>query len=185
MAVPEPGSIVHILAVSEPACTGPVLDEIDAVFFATGATQAFVDETARIAFHDRWLGRYLSHWPDWCFAALNPDNAVAGYVAGCPFDPARSALFSDHGYTPLFAQACGRYPAHLHINVASGLRGGGIGSALISAFAARCIDAGIAGCHAITADGHRNNGFFEAQGFHAEARSVWNDRPLVFYARDL
>lgn len=185
MSAPAARSDVRPLSASDPACTDAVLHGIDEVFVLTSATQSFDDADARRRFHERWLGRYLSHWPDWCFAALKPDGVVAGYIAGCPEDPSRSAKFPDHRYYAMFADACGRYPAHLHIDVRPGFQGAGVGSVLMAAFAARCAEAGIAGLHAVTADGHENNGFFEAQGFHAEARAAWNDRALVFYARNL
>jgi hypothetical protein len=47
-----------------------VLDGIDAVFFQSSNTQTFADAAARTAFRERWLGRYLSHDPDWAWSQV-------------------------------------------------------------------------------------------------------------------
>jgi GNAT superfamily N-acetyltransferase len=162
-----------------------VLAALHRVFFATSNTKSFADANARAAFRERWLDRYLAGWPGCCFLAEQRGGMVVGYVAGCPDNPSTSPGFTDHPYYTLFEEECRRFPAHLHINVLSDARGGGIGTALIEAFAKSCKAQEIAGCHAVTADGHRNNRFFESCGFTAQARATWHDTRLVFYGRTL
>lgn len=154
--------------------------QIDAIFFGNAAEAPA--QTDRDAFRERWLGRYLARWPEWCFAACDEQGAVPGYLAGCPENPHLSDAFSDHRYYNLFADQCVRYPAHLHVNVAEDARGLGIGAALIDALSGKCRDASIRGLHAVTAYGDPNNSFFEACGMTPEAVADWNGRQLVFYA---
>lgn len=158
---------------------------LDHVFFATSNTQVFDSDETRAAFRDRWLGRYLDGWPDWGFAAMDAEETVCGYVIACPENPLAHPDFADHRYYTLFAELCPRYPAHLHINVLEHARGRGVGAALMTRLCERARAAGLPGLHAVTADGHRNNGFFEAQGFLAAGRGTWQGTALVFFARDL
>ena len=43
-----------------------------------------------------------------------------------------------------------RWPAHLHIDLLPGIRGRGVGAALLRRWLARLDDAGVAGCHVQT-----------------------------------
>ena len=158
---------------------------LDNVFFATSNTQSFDSDAARAAFRDRWLGRYLDGWPDWGFAAVDGDGTVCGYAVACPENPLAHPAFADHRYYALFAGLCPRYPGHLHINVLEPARGRGVGAALMGRLFARARTGGLPGLHAVTAHGHRNNGFFEAQGFRAAGHGEWQGTPLVFFAKDL
>ena len=158
---------------------------IEEVFFGTSATPSFPDDAARAAFRERWLGRYLERWPQWCFFAETDAGGVAGYLAGCCDNPATSTDFADHGYYALFDEECRRFPAHLHINVLPEHRGAGVGTDMIAAFAAKCAAQDLPGFHAITADGHRNNAFFERCGLRAEAHGSWNNCSLVLFGRAL
>ena len=160
-------------------------DDLDAILFMTSTTQEFAGAAERAAFHERWLGRYLKFWPDWCFAALAPDNTAIGYLAGCPTDPATAPQFADIGYYLKFEELCSQFPAHLHINVLPAFRKYGTGATLIEAFAQKCADHGIAGLHAITADGNTNNRFFTRCGLKRRAAIPWNGRQLAFFGRSL
>src|SRR5262245_27352804 len=80
-----------------------LLPEIEAVFFQASATQSFAGDSERAAFRERWLGRYLTHYPEYAYIALAPDGTVAGYLVGSLDDPAITPLFSDIGYFARFA----------------------------------------------------------------------------------
>jgi ribosomal protein S18 acetylase RimI-like enzyme len=59
-----------------------------------------------------------------------------------------------------------RYPAHFHINLQAGFRGGGLGSQLVEAFREQVGRAGLAGIHVVTRGDNAAGGrFFERVGF--------------------
>lgn len=159
---------------------GPGLDE---VFFASSATQSFPSAEARDQFRERWLGRFLRHYPGWAFVAREAGGRVAGYIVGSPDDPALTPLFSDVGYFPSIAHLTRRFPAGLHVNVRAGLRSAGLGARLIEFFAERAKDSGIPGLHVVTGEGLRNVGFYRRAGFTFEEPFTWNNRALVFLGR--
>jgi GNAT superfamily N-acetyltransferase len=159
--------------------------EIDAIFFEASNTQIFTDDAERAAFRERWLGRYLDHWSDLAFVANDARGHVAGYLVGCLDNPALSPLFDDVGYFKTFATDCDRYPAHLHINLRADVRGQGIGSALIGAFAAAAAEAGAPGMHIVTSKSARNVGFYLRNGFSILREAPSNNGPIVFMGRPL
>ena len=138
--------------------------EIDTIFFASSNVQHFADDAARSAFRDRWLGRYLEHWPQDFFVACSPDRCVIGYLAGCIEDPATHPVFADLEHASTFADLSRSYPAHLHINLDPGWRNSGIGTRLIDTFCAH-VDGRAAGVHVVTGRQSRNVRFYERNGF--------------------
>lgn len=162
-----------------------LLPSLEALFFTTSRTKDFASESERRAFQDRWLGRYLLHDPHLAHLALLPGGTLAGYLVGCLEDPALTPRFSDLSYFQEFAAYTRHFPAHLHVNVAPGWQGRGIGSALIGAFAACAAAGGAAGVHVITAQGHENKLFYLRQGFQELAETRWRQRRLVFLGRSL
>jgi len=158
---------------------------IEAIFWETSHTSRFPSEADRTAYRDRWLGRYLEHFPEEAFVALSPEQAIIGYLVGCLVDPASHPLFVDVTYFPLFAHLTPDYPAHLHINLTAAWRGRGIGKRLIEAFADHAARRGIPGIHVVTGDGSRNNAFYLSCGFERLAYSSWNGNAIAFFGRRL
>lgn len=158
---------------------------LDAVFFASSNTQSFADETARAAFRQRWLGRYLEHDACWAYVALNEDGGVAGYLVGSIDDPARAPRFGDLTYFTDFKALTVRYPAQLHVNLAAAHRNQGLGGRLIAAFIADLKKAAVPGVHVITGRGARNVRFYERQGFRQRGARGEGAAEVVFLARDI
>jgi GNAT superfamily N-acetyltransferase len=144
-------------------------EQIDAIFFEASGTKSFADDAARAAFRERWLARYLVQYPQWAYLAMTPDGTVAGYLVG--------TLDEGSGFED-FAASAAQYPAHLHVNL-------GIGAALIEAFAADAAQAGAKGVHVVTSADARNVRFYERVGFFPRARTIINDRELIFLGRRL
>lgn len=166
------------------------LGEVEAIFYEASATKSFETDGDRRDFHERWLGRYLTHDARWFYVALAGDPAradcpVAGYLAGSLDDPAATPRFSDIGYFSELAAVTARYPAHLHINLAPQFRNRGWGEKLIATFAADARAAGAPGLHVVTGRGVRNVRFYTACGFAEVASVVWRDRELVMLGRTL
>lgn len=164
------------------ACATAAIEDI---FFAASATADFPSQEARAAFRERWLSRYLERFPSEVFVALSVEGRIIGYLAGCLSDPARNGHFSDISYFGEFKDLTRQYPAHLHINMAPGHRGHGHGAQLIEAFGAHAAAAGVRGMHAVTAEGSRNNRFYESCGFERVGRAEWNGKALAFFGRRL
>jgi GNAT superfamily N-acetyltransferase len=161
------------------------LEAIDDIFFTSSNTRTFVDQAARSAFRERWLGRYLSSDADKAHVAFEPSGKPVGYVVGAHDDPGASARFADIGYFATIAPLTGRYPAHLHINLAPDWRSRGIGARLIETFNAQAAAAGCPGVHVVTGFGVRNVGFYLREGFREIARFDWQGSPLVMLGKDL
>ena len=159
--------------------------EIDAIFYAASATQCFASAAEKTAFHWRWLGRYLTQEPEHSFLAITPQNHVAGYLAGSISDPAKRPEFNELKYFQAFAHLTALYPAHFHVNIATKLRSGGVGTRLISAFAAHAIDSGATGMHIVTGRNARNVAFYRRNGFVELASTTHNDQDVVLFARRL
>ena len=158
---------------------------LDRIFFEASHTKSFPSVEAREAFRDRWLGRYLKHYPDWAYLAIAPDGALAGYLVASPDDPAESGLFDDLGYFTALKSLTATFPAQLHVNLAPLHRGRGWGSSLIEALAADLMTAGITGVHVVTSRGDRNVQFYSANGFREVGTVDWHGRELVFLGRPL
>jgi len=166
-----------------------LIAELDAIFFASSATQTFADDAARAAFRERWLGRFLAHDPQHAFLAIaagrGAGETLAGYLVGALDDPAKAARFADLSYFREMAHLTARYPAQLHVNLAPGWRGQGIGRDLVSAFCDHAAAAGAPGVHVFTAPGMRNVRFYAACGFAEVGRCDWNGHEIVMLARRL
>jgi GNAT superfamily N-acetyltransferase len=160
-------------------------DALDAIFVETAGTREFATDEARAAYHWRWLGQYVAHYPEWVYLALDNHDTLIGYLIGCLDDPARTPAFDAIGYLKDFADLTLHYPAHLHINLTAAARGHGIGTALIAAFAKDAAAAGSPGLHVVTGADQRNVGFYEGNGFHEAGRTDWHGKPLLFLGRKL
>ena len=154
---------------------------IDAIFFET-APLAPADEQRRSAFHDLWLGQYLRHEPHLTWLACAGTDIV-GYLVGCHVNPATSERFVSLSYFQTFADACARFPAHLHLNLTERARGSGIGGRLIDAFAADTRAAGLAGLHVVTSATARNVGFYRRNSFVEIAATERNGAKILFLGR--
>jgi GNAT superfamily N-acetyltransferase len=156
---------------------------LESIFFEASATRTFPSEEARRAFFERWLGRYLASFPHDAFVAVTPAGEIAGYLAGCLEDLANLPMFRDIFYAAAFSDLSRRYPAHLHINLAPQWRGQGIGGRLIDAFAAHAARHGVAGIHAVTGEGSRNNSFYVRCGFACLRRAEIEGKRVAFFGR--
>ena len=162
-----------------------LLAQVEAIFWQTSA-RTLAAGPERDAFRERWLGRYMRGGRDVVLLALAGEDTVAGYLVGALENPAEQERFADVGYFRTdFADLTPRFPAHLHINLASAFRSRGIGAQLIEAFAGHAKRAGAPGVHAVTGKGMRNVGFYTRCGFTERATAPWNGREIVFLGRAL
>lgn len=153
------------------------------IFYRASGTRAFASAQMKAVFEERWLGRYLTHDPDLVFVALSPDGEVIGYLVAAVDDPARSARFADIPYFKEAAAVTARFPAHLHVNLDEGWRGGGIGRSLIEALVGDLMARGVPGVHAVTGRDARNVAFYRRAGFEEVAALALDGKPLVMLGR--
>ena len=181
-----PNAIVFQRA-SEIANLEAIGADLDAIFYESSLTKTFPNDAVRAAFRERWLGRYLDAAPRLFHLALASDadgaERVLGYLAGALDDPARSERYRDIGYFPRLSDWTARFPAHLHINVASDARSLGIGGALIERFVGDVVTAGLPGVHVVTGAASRNVGFYRRNRFTTTHEFDWQGVPLVFLGR--
>ncbi len=161
-----------------------IIGQIDEIFFTSSATQEFSSPAVREAFRERWLGRYLTHDPDWFYVAMSRNRGV-GYLAGAIDDPALTPRFADIGYFKVWASETATYPAHLHVNVLATAREHGIGSMLIARFVDDLETAGIKGVHLVTGRNSRNVAFYQRNGFKPVVWMNWNGSEVLMLGRRL
>jgi GNAT superfamily N-acetyltransferase len=157
--------------------------EVERIFFESASVREFASEAARRAFQAKCLDPYIEDMPELALLALLPDGGVAGYLTGCFNSAGAARVRREVDYYGAFDAFYPAYPAHLHINVDAGRRGGGTGAALIGEFARRCRAAGVPGMHLVTAAGARNVRFYERCGFREVARLPWKGAELLFLGR--
>ncbi len=162
-----------------------MIADINAVFFQSSARQTFENEEEKAAFRETWLGRYLHHFPDFAFVAVDGSGRIVGYVIGSLEDPARNPLFADLELFSHFRDLTPCYPAQLHVNLAPDWRGRGVGADLVNAFSDLAHSRGAPGVHVVTARGMRNVRFYLAKGFLERGALALNGRELLFLGRDL
>lgn len=153
---------------------------MEAIFFAASATQTFADAAAKAVFRERWLGRFLDHYPQGTFVAVERGSGtVVGYVIGAVGNPADDPRFADIAYFNDLAHLTAQYPAHLHINLAERARSRGLGGRLIEAFVAHAREHGAQGVHIVTSKSSRNRTFYARQGFELLATLGGAGREIV------
>ena len=151
-------------------------EALDAIFFESSNTKSFASDEARSVFRERWFGRYLRQYPEWVYVAMASDGTVAGYLVAALDEPSGIEAFT---------AAAEKFPAHLHINLASQFRSRGIGAELIEAFVSDAKRAGSRGAHVVTSADARNVRFYARVGFMPRARALINGSELVFLGREL
>jgi GNAT superfamily N-acetyltransferase len=158
---------------------------IDSIFFESSARQEFADQDERNAFRERWLGRYIEKHRDSFFVAIDDEGTAIGYLAGCLQDPTRLRHFDDIAYFKTIASLCREYPAHLHINMAAGMRSKGVGAALIERFVEWARQNAVGGVHVVTAQTARSVPFYQRCGFVELKTFPWNSGIAICLGRKI
>lgn len=150
------------------------------------STKTFASEKEKEAFYVKWVKVYEDHFPDLFWLEIENENKVTGYLTVCPdSEKAISLIQPSIRYYDLFADHFARFPAHLHINVAPGNQGKGIGRRLISAAVSELGNRRIHGLHLITSPTAKNVPFYRTLDFRFEIERKYSEIPLLFMGRTL
>jgi hypothetical protein len=131
----------------------------------------------RDAFGRLWIDPYERWAPEWAYVA-RAEGKVVGYLTGCRSSVPFFAKAFAFGPRPklganlrfpasLLARLARGYPAHLHVNVREGYRGG-TGRALVSRFEEEAAADGARGVHLFC--GARPVGFYRKAGYEELGR---------------
>lgn len=159
-----------------------VVSEAETILFANAVTQDFASEQARADYRKLWFGRYIDHFPDEFFVVLDDGGSVLGYLAGSLVSN-RPPLPGPDYYAQLSANLIVEHPAHIHVNIRGDVRGEGLGSHLVEAFAVHSHERRCNGFHAVTALDSSAPRFFRSCRMKDLAEIMWNGRKLLMLGR--
>lgn len=151
-----------------------------------------VPAEGREAFGRLWIGPYERWARRWAYVARE-EGRVVGYLTGCVSTAGFLALSGLLGPRPslganlkfpkrLLARLLRRYPAHLHVNVREGHRGG-TGRALMQRFEKDAAAAGARGVHVFC--GERPLGFYRKLGYEELGRAAVGEKLIYALGKRL
>lgn len=157
--------------------------ELRQVFFNSSSVKKFNSEQEQEVFFQRWLGQYLTRFPDWTWLACHGHNIVGYLVA----DPRTHENWNELNIPgmDLFYQQYEQYPVGLHINLDEKARGQKLGERLIEKLVEKSLSAGLSGIHAITSVGVRNVNFYRKLHFLDVQISSFKGHELLLMGRRL
>lgn len=140
--------------------------QVSEIFFESSTKKDFKDQQEKDAFEWKYLGFYLSHYPEYTWIAVQ-NKQVLGYVVGMPFtqDP---SLYAIQPHLKAFEEHFKTFPAHLHINCHANSRGMGVGKKLVTVLLDQLKKEGVAGLHIMTGVASENRFFYQKLGFEVE-----------------
>jgi GNAT superfamily N-acetyltransferase len=136
------------------------------IFFETSTNKTFKDQNERDAFYWKYVGFYLSHFPEYAWLALQ-DEKVLGYVLGMP-STENPDLYAIQPHLKAFQEHFKLYPAHLHVNCHVDARGQGVGKMLVQKLINQLKAQKIPGLHIMTGATSDNKNFYQKLGFDYE-----------------
>jgi ribosomal protein S18 acetylase RimI-like enzyme len=145
---------------------GSFVDQVREIFFEASTRKGFQNKKEKDAFFWKYVGFYLSHYPEYSWVALQ-NGKVLGYVLGMPFtqDP---SLYAIQPHLQSFQVHFKSYPAHLHVNCHTDGRGQGVGKKLVLQLLSQLKDQKVPGLHIMTGPTSENKVFYQKLGFDFE-----------------
>lgn len=155
-----------------------ILLQIEDIFFEATSKKEFSSLELKAAFYKRWCKDYQTFYPEEFFVMIE-DSKVLGYLSGCSQSTASLSILDVPGL-PVFADLFNSFPAHLHINFHSSVRGKGLGSLLVKTFIEQLKENHCKGLHLITSPNAHNISFYERLGFNYRVEREFNGMELLF-----
>ncbi len=170
----------EIVKLSQPSAQD--LKELREIYFETSAKKDFKDDVEKEAFFQKYLGCYLSRFPEHVWVARK--GRILGYMVASPVtkDP---AFYRLQPHLETFESFYEIYPAHLHVNFHQGARGMGLGGKLFSEVEKEFQGMGISGIHIMTGPDSRNKNFYQRLGFDFEVTLDFKGTPILLMGKTL
>jgi GNAT superfamily N-acetyltransferase len=157
--------------------------EVREIFFESSTRKTFKDDGEREDFYQKYLGFYLTHFPEFAKVAIL-DKKVLGYVVVAPkTEGVELVLLQPH--LVLFKDYFEKYPAHLHINCHHLSRGLGVGTLLIESIVQELKGRDIRGLHIMTSAGSKNVNFYRKLGFTFETEEEFHGSAILFMGKSI
>jgi ribosomal protein S18 acetylase RimI-like enzyme len=158
------------------------LRELREIYFETSARKDFRDEAEKEAFFQKYLGSYLSRFPEYLWVAK--EGRILGYMVASPVtkDP---DFYRLQPHLESFESFFKDYPAHLHVNFHQDARGMGLGGKLFSELEKQFQRSGIRGIHIMTGPDSRNKSFYQRLGFNFEVTLDFKGTPILMMGKSL
>lgn len=172
-----------ITALSEVLNREDVSRQIEEIFFEASSLKNFSSSERKAAFYKRWCKDYQTVYPDEFFVMMEGDF-VQGYLSGCRNSQDSLTKLEVPGPI-IFADLFNEFPAHLHINFHSSLRGKGLGSKLVNAYIETLKESHCPGLHLITSPEAMNVSFYDRLGFSHQVVREFNGMKLLFMGKKL
>ncbi|MBD64311.1 MAG: hypothetical protein CME62_03840 [Halobacteriovoraceae bacterium] len=141
-------------------------------------------DSPSLAIKKKYFTYYIENHSSLFFVAIN-ERKVLGYICGMKASLEHPTLFQTYPYLKLFQDELISYPAHLHINVAPGNQGMGVGRKLMDKFVQALSQGNVLGVHIVTVVNAANNKFYQKSGFTFEKTHNFADKQLLFMGKSL
>ena len=152
------------------------------IYFESSARKVFADEKEKEAFFQKYMGWYLTHYPEYAWVALG--DKVLGYVVVSPTS-SEEELNKIQPHLEVFSEYFHDYPANLHINLHHESRGLGVGQKLMQMVFESLQKHNIRGLHIMTSSDARNKSFYARLGFSFEVQLPFNGVSILFMGKSL
>ncbi len=162
--------------------TAKDIQELKEIYFESSTRKDFKDEADKEAFFQKYLGFYLTHFPQHVWVAKS--DRILGYMVAAP-ETRNTELYRLQPHLGTFEAYFGEFPAHLHVNFHADARGMGLGSKLFSELASEFKRLKITGVHIMTGPDSRNKSFYLRLGFHFEVTLTFQGHPILLMGKSL
>jgi ribosomal protein S18 acetylase RimI-like enzyme len=157
--------------------------EVRDIFFESSTKKDFKDEKEKEDFYFKYLGFYLTRYPELAFVAKK-DNKILGYVVGSAVSQ-NDELLILQPHLKVFKNFFKEYPAHLHINCHFESRGLGVGSQLVLEIEKQFKILKVSGMHIMTGPDASNQTFYRRLGFNFEHQCDFQGSAILFMGKKL
>ncbi len=162
--------------------TAKDLQELKEIYYESSSRKDFKDAADKEAFFQKYLGYYLSHFPEYVWVAKT--DRILGYMIGAP-ETKLPDFYRLQPHLEAFENYFRDYPGHLHVNFHADARGMGLGSKLFSELEKEFQRMKIRGVHIMTGPDSRNKSFYQRLGFNFEVTLDFKGSPILLMGKSL
>ncbi|MBT4793279.1 MAG: GNAT family N-acetyltransferase [Halobacteriovoraceae bacterium] len=160
------------------------IEKVNEIFFESSSKSHFLGTKEKEKFQYKYLDYYKVFFPQ-LFFVITVDSQVKGYICGISEILKDKKSFEISSHLHAFKDLYKKFPAHLHINMASDSRGMGLGSILINHFEKLLKERSIVGMHIITSPKAQNIRFYTKNHFKFSKHASYKSINYLFMGRSL